>query len=39
VIYGLNRMFLAWAGEEVRLAVFTGRGDATAWLLATTSQR
>ena len=39
VIYGLNRMFQAWAGEEVRVAVFTGRGDATAWLLASTPER
>jgi hypothetical protein len=39
VIYGLNPMFQAWAGEEVRAAVFTGRGDATAWLLASTPER
>ena len=34
VIYGLNRMFQAWANEADRVAVFSSRADATAWLVA-----
>jgi len=33
VIYGLNRMFQGWADAGDRVAVFTDRAAATAWLL------
>jgi hypothetical protein len=33
VIYGLNRMFQGLANAEGRIAVFSGRAEALAWLL------
>ena len=35
VIYGLNRMFQAFANVEGRVAVFNSRADALGWLLGT----
>jgi hypothetical protein len=35
VMYGLNRMFQAWAHADDRMAVFRDRTEALAWLLST----